>query len=169
MEHLSETEKAPTTEHGKFVDFDVIKENWNEYELEDGSIIRTKNVLLSIVDVGPAGEKDKVVVGLRQGYFTLKFLAVIHSPENLRGPKDKVWEASELENYIVTKNLKFRQTKDGGNSEYTFKKTKVIVQTYIKQVDKTSKFGEDGMPAYIIRTEANILTEANVSTLEKRV
>jgi hypothetical protein len=49
-----------------------------------------------------------------------------------------------------------------------FKKTKVIVQTYIKQVDKTSKFDVDGMPAYIIRTEANILTEANVSTPEKK-
>jgi hypothetical protein len=162
VKHLSEIEKTPKTDHDKLVDFDVIKENWHAYELEDGSIIRTKNVLLSIVDVGPVDEKESAAVGARKGYFALKFLAVIHSPEHLRGPKDKAWEAPELEGYIVEKNLKFRQIKDGGNCEYSTKKTKITVQTYVRQIDKTSKFDLNGMPAYLIRTEANILiaTEA---------
>jgi len=154
---LSKSEKASEKDDEELVDFEVVRENWHVYELEDDSIIRTRNVLLSIIDAGPADETEAGAPGLRKYGFGMKLLNAIHSPKNLRGPKGKAWPVSELEKFIVQRNLKFRQIKDGGNSEYETKKFVITLLTRVRQVDKTSKFDQSGMPAYIIRTENEIL------------
>ena len=157
VSQLSEYEKASEKDHDELVDFDMIREDWHVYELEDDSIIRTKNVLMSIIDAGPVDESEARALGMRKYGFGLKSLYVVHSPKHLRGPKGKASSVSELEKFIVQRNLKFRQTKDGGKSEYETKKTRIAVLTRVRQVDKTSKFDRNGMPAYIIRTENEIL------------
>lgn len=157
MNQLSESEKTSEKEPDKLVNFDVIREDWHVYELEDDSIIRTKNALMTIIDAGPADEKEAGAPGLRKYGFGLKLLNVVHSPRHLRGPKGKAWPVSELEKFIVERNLKFRQIIDAGNSEYETEKFKIIVSTRVRQVDKTSKFDMNGMPGYIVRTQSEIL------------
>ena len=157
VNRLSKSKKTSEKNHDELVDFDVIRENWNMYDLADDTVIRTKNVLMAIIDAGPAKESEASAPGMRKYGFGLKLLNVIHSPKHLRGSKGKASPVSELEKFIVERNLKFRQIKDGGNSEYETKKSKIIVSTRIRQVDKTSKFDENGMPAYIVRIESQIL------------
>lgn len=154
---MSESEKALEKDYEKLVDFDVIRENWHMYELEDGSVIRTKNVLMSIIDAGPSDENEASAVGMRKYGFGARLLNVILSPKHLRGPKGKTLPVSELEKLTVQRNLKFRQIKDGGRAEYETKNSKISISTRVKQVDKTSKFDQNGMPAYIVRTEHEIL------------
>ena len=53
---MSKTKKTPEKDYEELVDFDVIRENWHVYELEDDTIVRTKNTLMSIIDAGPLDE-----------------------------------------------------------------------------------------------------------------
>jgi len=163
---LNESKKTPKKDHEELVPFDVIRENWHVYELEDDSVIRIKNVLMSIIDAGPADE-EAGVPGLRKFGFGLKLLTVTHSPKHLRHSGGKTWSLSELEEFIVQPNLKFRQIEDGGNSEYRTKKSQISISTRLKQVDKTSKFAQNGMPAYIIRTENEIMLAEKPEKQEK--
>ena len=142
----------------RFVDFDVISENWSAYELEDDTLIRTKNVLMDIIEAGPAVEKgSEFGVGA-------KLLNVVHSPSSLRGPKGKATEVKELEKFIVQPNMKFRQIKDGGPAKYETKNSTITLVTRVRRIEKTSKFDAKGMPAYIIRTENQILVEKKTET-----
>lgn len=154
---MSKSKKTSEKEPGKLVDFAVIRESWHVYELEDDTIIRTKNTLMTILDAGPAEHTEVGALDMRKLGFGLKLLNVVHSPKHLRGPKGKAWPLSKLEKSIVQRNLKFRQIKDAGNCEYETEKWKIIISTRLRQVDKTSKFGVNGMPAYIVRTESMIL------------
>ena len=113
---------------------------------------------MSIIDAGPLDEKETGESGLRKIGFGMKILHVVHSPKHLRSSKGKVRSISELEKFIVQRNLKFRRIKDGGNCKYETDKSKLIVRTHVTQVDKTSKFDQNGMPAYIVRIESEILT-----------
>lgn len=163
---MSKSTKVSDKNNSELVDFDVIRENWHAYELEDNSIVRIKNVLMSITDEGPANEKEAGEYGLRKYGFGINLLSTIHSPKHLRSPIGKVWSVSELEGFIIERNLKFKQTKDGGDAEYETKKSKIIITTHVSQVDKTSKFDKNGMPAYIIRAESLVIvaekTEKNL-------
>ncbi len=137
----------------EIVDFDVIKENWHIYELEDDTTVRTKTVLMNILDGGPSEENPKIHKYVLQA----KLLNVVSSPNHLKGKKDKSWRVSELEKFITESNMKFRQLKDGGPAEYRTKKGIITVQSRIRQVDKTSKYDARGNPAYIIRAESVML------------
>lgn len=168
MNQLSKSKKASEKDYGKLVDFDVIREDWHVYELEDNSIIRTKNVLMTVIDEGPADEKEAGAPGLRKIGFGVKLLNVVHSPKHLRGRKGKVWSTSELEKSIVKHNLKFRQIKDGGKAKYETKKMEIIVLTRVNQVDKTSKFDQNRNPAYIVRIESQILMAEKPEKKQKK-
>jgi hypothetical protein len=77
----------------------------------------------------------------------------------LRGKKGATWTIHELEKHIIKPNMMYRQLKSS-ISIYATENEKITVQTRLVRIDKTNKFGIDGEPAYIVRTEADIIVEA---------
>jgi hypothetical protein len=66
------------------VDVPVAKatEPWNEYELEDGSVVRSKNVVTSILRIeGQHNPNDRLPIYL---VLTSPVIQVVSSPEHLR-------------------------------------------------------------------------------------
>lgn len=143
------TEKAISDK--KYVDFDVIAENWSIYELEDKSILRTRTVLLSIEKVDEGIETKKAKSNVK-----VQLMTVIDSGKN-KGSPGKKWDVTELEKYITEPNMMFRQIKDGGPSNYETEKSSIFLRPIIKQVSKTSEFDLNGDPAYIVKSESEIL------------
>lgn len=158
MNAINKIENLEEWSPEKFIDFDVISENWYIYELEDKTIIRFKTVLTAIYDAVPA-ESETAVDGLRKAFFNMRLLSSVFSPKDIREKKGKVWSILELEKNIAHRNLMFRQLKDAGFAEYETAKSKLQIKTILKQVDKTSKFDALGNPAYIIRTENEVFVE----------
>lgn len=149
---MSEKNKTPEQVE-KLVDFNVVRENWSAYELEDGTIIRTKLVLMSIVDSGPSdGDKRKL------GFSTQNLVAQF-SPMEVRGRKDQRYQTEELEKYVTQPKVNFKQTKNGGDSIYETENSLVLVRQTVNQIDKTSKYNSDGMPAYIVRSGIEIIAQ----------
>lgn len=135
----------------ELIPFVTKNEDWQVYELEDDTIIRTKFVLMTIIAYGEPNEK-----GLRLSRFGSQTLTVIYSPKDIRGPPDKTWTAEELEPFIIEKNLKFRQIHDAGIYQYKTEKSQFEVDYRIFQVDKTDKYDILGNPAYIVRTKGTM-------------
>lgn len=144
-------------EKEELISLKTINEKWHIYELEDNTIIKTKFVLMNIVAYGEENELKK-----RLANFASTNLVVVYSPKEIRGPKDKAWTAQELEEHITGNNLKFRQIEDGGMNTYETEKSIIQVEHRVAQIDNTSKYDKNGMPAYIVRSKTSIiLSEKN--------
>ncbi len=136
----------------EFIHFEIVSEKWFVYEIEDGSILRSKFVLLEVVAIGEPDEQ-----GHRLTKMGTQTINVIFSPLELRGPPGRKWEVSELEEFKTETNLKFSQIKDGGLNEYKLEKSNIQVDYRVNKIDKTSKYTANGMPAYIIRLKTTII------------
>lgn len=136
----------------EIVDFEILKENFNVYELEDDSIIKTKFILSFIIKTN-----ERLPDGRNKYSFSNNNIISVFSPIDIRGKSDKNYPVSELEKYIVEKNLKFRQISDGGWNEYKTKKSILRIRNRVKSIDKTSKFDSKGYPSYIVRSETEFL------------
>jgi hypothetical protein len=151
------SEKEFLEEVEKFVEYDTVKEDWNIYDLEDGVIIKQKNMLTLIIDGGEVTEK-----GLKRGFATSNIL-VVFAPREIRGPPDRIYTVPELEKHITQHKIKFSLMHDAGINEYRTGKHKINLQTIVKSIDKTSKFDAKGMPQYIVRFQ----TQLTMSELEE--
>lgn len=136
----------------EFLDFEVVNENWSTYEVEDGSILKSKFVLLSAIAYGERDEENT-----RLSKFSTHTLYVVYSPPELRGTPEHNLSVEDLEEYVTERNLKFSQIKDSGLNAYKFEKRIIEVDHRVNHIDKTSKYNKDGMPAYVIRGKTMIL------------
>ena len=129
-------------EKEELISFKTLNENWHIYELEDNSIIKTKFVLLSVIAYGEKNDLDQ-----RLANFGTHNLITVYSPKEIRGPKDRAWTAQELEEHVTEQNLKFRQLEDGGLNSYETEKSIIQVEHRVAQIDNTSKYDKNSLPA----------------------
>ena len=145
----------------KYVDFDVVDENWSAYELEDDAIIRIKSVLMNIEElILNKNKKGKLNLGAQ-------LLTTVYSSPSHKREEGKVWTVEELENAIIKPNMKFNTIKDGGSARYKTGKGLITIRHILKRIDKTSKFDIQGNPAYIIRSENEVLIEGPHTSSKK--
>ncbi len=150
------------TDVEEFLDFEIVNEKWSTYEIEDGTILKSKFVLMSAVAYG---ERDEA--GTRLTKFGTNPISVIYSPPELRGPPEPNLSAKELEEYITERNLKFSIIKEGGINEYKFEKATIQVEHTITRIHKTSRYLVDGMPAYVMNGKTSIFaTHVTDSSVE---
>jgi len=140
--------KTIAPEQEKLIDFKTISEEWNQYELEDRTLIKSKFVLVNIIQKGPLSE------GVYQALFSSQNVTGVYSPVELRGTPGQKYSVDELGKHIIQHNLKFKQTVDGGWNEYETENSIIQVRNILKRVDKTSLFDSAGMPAYLVNFEA---------------
>ena len=140
-----------SAEGEELVDFKVNNEGWNVYELEDGTILKTKLVLINIIrKLG--GKEGTPNAGLNTSY-----VSGVFSPMGKRGPPGRKYTVQELKKNVAEINLKFRQTSDCGWNEYETKDIIFEIRTILKSVDKTSLFDSSGMPSYVVNYESTVM------------
>jgi len=139
----------------EYVDFDVIEEDWNFYEVEDGTIIKAKLVLIKIVreDIDNVGNP---IYGLN----TQKIFGVIPPKELMGPPSERSYTPEEVVNSIVEEDLEFRVIKENWN-EYKLKDgTKLNIKLVITTIARTDLYDQRGEPIYSIQSQ--ILVKAVV-------
>lgn len=146
----SKNEDSEITE--KLIELEVIKEDWNVYELEDGSIIKQKILLSFFIETN---EKD--AQGNTKFWISNNQVTAVYSPISIRGPPDRNYSVPELEKYVEQPNMKFSLIHDGGRNQYKTEKFLITVNYLAKKIEKTSKYDSKGMPAYIVRNEIEML------------
>jgi len=69
---------------GKLVPFETVKEDWNEYNLADGNVLKIKVVLLKVLDTGKRNPEGEPAYKLQT-----HLIANVFTPEMGYAPKKR--------------------------------------------------------------------------------
>ena len=132
----------------EYCDFNTIKEDWNEYEIEDGTKLRIKFVMVKIVRqkiLGTSGEYNYA--------FNSHNVVGVYSSK-LREPDMKRYSPEEISKSIVKTDMKYTVLKEHWN-KYLIKKdkTEILAKVVITDIQKSDKIDEHGEHHYLIFTQ----------------
>jgi hypothetical protein len=148
-------EKPLSLRNANFVSFQIKREDWNLYKLEDESLLKARLVLKSFLMEGKIddmetqiklGQKAKLGVN-----FSPQVIYAIEAPSKLRGtPDSKIYSAEEYKASITQGDMDFETIKETWNLYELENGIALRIRTSPAVVSKTSKFESGGMPVYLI-------------------
>lgn len=140
----------PKESEFEYHEFDVVKEYWNKYRIEDGTILLFKTVLIIVRT--PKGVL--FTKGAQAQMSTQDCVGVIPTPELYGTPDTHVYHLDELERSVTKPDLKFTTIREDWN-EYYFSGGDLILslKPAIISIDLTSKFNNGGEPVYFVRAQ----------------
>jgi hypothetical protein len=127
-----------------FVEFNVLQEPWSTYKLKDGTTLRVKVVLKSLLK-----ESDSSFsIG------TNNVVAAIPNP-NLVGLPSKLSKGDfDLESNIEAEDLEITEKTEVWNVyELPSEKTLLKIMGVVVSVSRTNKHDEKGIPLYIVNIQ----------------
>jgi len=144
-----------------FVDFEVLREGWNRYKLEDESILKTKFVLMNIMlekNYKEIMERQKTEKGLKMGIgFQSHIIVGVEAPPKLRGePDTKTYSVEELRSSIVKEDLDFEAVTETWNFYALENGITIKVRNTPISVSRTNKFDKQGLPIYLVDSTADM-------------
>jgi hypothetical protein len=145
----------------EYVNFEVEKESWNKYKLKDGSILKTKFVLINVL--AEKGFKDKVIkaktekgVGVEFTFQSSNVIGV-EIPPNLMGePTDVHYSPQELEASVVEDEIDFETVAESWNAYKLNGGIHMKVRNSPIRVRRTSKLDIRGVPIYLVDFTADL-------------
>lgn len=119
--------------------FEVVNEPWNEYELEDGTVLRVKVVVAGVFKED--GEKFSIA--------HMSVFGVVPEAKYLGAPSPPLKQDEKLQKFIEAEDLKFTQLTDQWN-EYDLpsEHIRLSIKGVLVSVSRTSKHDEKGIPVY---------------------
>jgi hypothetical protein len=126
------------------LDFEVLNEGWNEYEIENGDKIKVKFVMVKII-------RQPIPGGFNYA-FNHHMVVGVFSP-TIREPGIP-FSPDELVKSIIKTDMKYKPINEIWN-KYLIKKDKTIVEARIVITDLaiTEKIDEYGDPHYLVKIE----------------
>jgi hypothetical protein len=134
-------EKKPIV-MGLELDFDILKENWNKYKTEDGSILKIKNPTIKVFKTAERDSRGNPI-------YRIAGISMVVSivPDSLKSnpSQDETVYPSD-----VLDELKFTVISEDW-SEYKLSDGIIFrVKTVVNKISRTKKFNEYGEPIYWI-------------------
>jgi len=126
----------------RYIDFETSKEVWNEYKLEDGTIIKLKFILIKII-------KENTKYSLNSQMVT----GAIPSPDLIGTPSQGIYSPQELEKSIEKKDLQFETVKEDWNIYELNDGSKLSVKPILVSVSRTNRYDQQGEPIYATQTQ----------------
>jgi hypothetical protein len=125
----------------EYVDFEIANEGWDIYEIEDGTRLRTRIVLRTVIKF----EEGSYQFGVE------RITAVASLPEKLRGPPStQKYSPEELSKNIEIEDMKFKILKENWNVYRLRDGATVSIKGELAQINKTKLFNELGEPIYMV-------------------
>jgi hypothetical protein len=145
-------DSAPLTY--EYVDFEIADEGWNLYEVEDGTRLRARVVLKTVIKF----EDGRYLFGVEQ------ITGIAFLPEKLRGPPStQKYSPEELSKNIEIEDLEFKTLKENWNVYRLSDGLTVSIKCAVTQINRTRLFNELGEPIYTV----NITSLFKVKTKTK--
>jgi len=144
---------APSKERFVDVDFEVIREPWNKYQLTDGAIVKVK-LVLTVVRRKELVRADGTVEKTLGYSFESQSPTVVHSvPENLKGPPStESYDPKQLESAVVQDDISYSTLFEDWNEYIDETGSKIRLKTTVSRVARTSKFDRYGNPVYLVQS-----------------
>lgn len=127
------------------LDFDVVREPWNKYELFDGSILWTKHILLKIFKRESA--EGRVGYELEGQHIS----SIHHVPDHLKGPRSETrYSEEELRSSIIEEDVKYNTLAEEWCEYVAEDGTRIRIKSTVTKVSRTNKTDRRGDPIYLI-------------------
>ena len=132
------------------LDFDVVKEHWNKYQLADNCLLKIKIVMTNVVKEPTKSKDDK------QNYtFDAQNITVALTSE--RGsPDSRNYSPKELLDSVVKDDMRFTTVAQDWNEYVVDDGARIRIQPILLKVSKTSKFNGKGVPIYTTDINLNV-------------
>lgn len=128
---------------GKDLDFKILKEDWNVYELTDGGILKVRYVLLKVVKTkafNPMGEPV-------YAFASQNFLAP-RTPKRLMGPPTSTPPTKEQIETSDKVEVDFKVKTENWNEYLVEDGTKLRIKLVLTKVERSDFFDQMGYPIY---------------------
>ena len=148
---------------GEELNFEVIREPWNFYELEGGVILKTRFILKRVFRL----KKDDGKIGYNMG--SQNMTIVTHIPNDMKGKKaKKILPLKELQTTVLRDNIRFDTLREEWNEYVPEDGSNIRIKLTLMNVASTSQFDQEGDPIYIANTSTmtNIRLPKQYSDLE---
>jgi hypothetical protein len=132
-------EEIEMTAEEKRLNFVVIREDWSEYRLEDGSIVKVKASISDIIDAGKMkGKLHELKFVFNNVFFKEP------SPDDRGTPSD----SPKISEEDIIQDLKFEKIREPLNIYDIPEKLVLLVQVKLTDLKKTRKFDFNGNRIY---------------------
>ncbi len=127
----------------KYLDFEILKEFWDKYELSDGTQLKTRAILTEVKKV-PRGNGFEYSFGFRG------LQSILYSPQSKGTPsggeltKERVRDA-------IWNDIRYNTITEEWNEYLTDDLARVRLKSTVTQVRKSSLYHPNGYPIYDIR------------------
>jgi len=123
-----------------YSNFKSLAEEWSEYIIEDGSLLRIKTIPLKFIKK----EQEYAMNGTRN--------LVIFTPTSLRGPpSDELIDDSKIRKSLEKIDMKFEPLKEPWNEYQLEDGIKVFLKTVVTSISKTNLYDNYGEPVYLVQ------------------
>lgn len=131
------------------LDFEVLREPWNKYNLRDGSNIKSRYVMTKVKKREPTSKEDeKTAYGIEGQNITITY----NVPEELEGPPSKQrYGPRELSRSIVEDDVGYSTLSEEWNEYIVEDGTRIRVKDTIVKVSRTNKTDKNGDPIYLVQ------------------
>ena len=133
----------------KPIDFEIIKEPWNKYQIMDNSILKTRSILKKVQRIM---KDDKPSFNM-----DIQTLVVIYADSKLKGtPNPKPISNEEMIKAMDKSDMRYDTISQEFNEYLLDEGTKLKIFTNVTRVSRTSLKDKKGDPIYQVQTKNNI-------------
>ena len=134
-------------EYAENLEYDIVNEPWNIYELENKGKLRTRLIVTRIANVSSSAGKTKLS-------FKSNNVVDITPLKNVLGtPSEHPYSPQELADSVTEKDISFKITNEDWNI-YKLKDGKELrIKLVLVKVAGTSKFDSKGEPIFLVDTQ----------------
>ncbi len=143
-----ESVKIPGTE---YEDFEIEKEGWNIYRLNDGTLLKLRQVLLTL-KLDPSNQSMMPNI-------SNLLMGVMPAPSLKGEPSPQQYSPEELSNSIVERNMKYETLLETPSEYKTKSGLNLMLRLSEVVVSRTNKFDSTGYPVYLVNTQLQIQVE----------
>lgn len=141
-----------STDLGKPIDFDVVREPWQRYELNDNTVVKSKLIITKIYKIAKNGKPSYTIDG--------QTVTVLLAPPESKGPPDNFrYSPQQLKEAVIQDDVKYITLAEEWHEYILDDGTKMRIKTTISGIKKTSKFDKDGEPIYLVNNNVLIQTK----------
>jgi len=129
------------------IDFEVLREPWNKYSVEDGAYIKTRFIVTKFRKREPTSADEQ----LQYGFEGKNLVVAYNVPEELKGPPStRQYTPEELSENA--KDMRYSVIFEEWNEYVLEDGTAVRIKSNVVEILRTDKFDRNGDPIYIVRT-----------------
>ncbi|MHA1222155.1 MAG: hypothetical protein ACTSP3_02605 [Candidatus Heimdallarchaeaceae archaeon] len=127
-----------------YIDFVIVNEPWNEYQLEDGTILKFRVILKRIRKEKKSEKQSNYIIDSHN------LLVILKVPSHLMGEPDDTPKKIEKKNFV--KDVNFSVKQEDWNDYMLSDGTRLRIKASVVTVYRTDLYDKNGEPIYHVES-----------------